>query len=429
MSAALVIRSSAEVEAALAVAGCSVVAADSFDSALALLARDRRWAPELIVVDVEHPDLVAWRRLQSRLRDVPAIALCDSTFEIPTLLGVTDFVTRPLRAGELTARIRSALRSRTERARVARREHRLTQELQRVQHEMHDLERKSCVDPLTGVANRRHAISLLDAEWRRSAREHTSLALVMIDLDHFHSFNEHYGHLGGDACLKRVTAAMASCLRRPSYFLGRYGGEEFIVVMPSTEASGARIVGERLRGIVEGLKIPHTTGPNSTRVVTISVGFAACEPRAGLATDALVAMADAALLAAKRGGRNRVRGDAPRAITQPNLASEEWSRFPIVIAEPWYADRIPRFLADKRAELPTFEAACRTGDLDRVRLMSRKLQVSAVAHGFDHIARLASQLETAARGGNRDVVQRELAELALYVDHVQVAYRRTDQTG
>ena len=422
------IHTSPEVEAALVAAGCAVTTAESFDAAIAVLARDRRWTPELLVIDVEHPDHVAWRRLQSRLREVPAIAICDSTFELPTLLGVTDFVTRPLRAGELTARVRAALRSRTERARVARREHKLTQELQRVQHEMHDLERQSCVDALTGVANRRHAITLLDAEWRRSAREHTSLALVMIDLDRFHAFNEHYGHLGGDACLRRVTAAMASCLRRPSDFLGRYGGEEFIVVLPSTEAAGARIVGERLRGIVDGLKILHATSPCG-RVVTISVGFAASESRARLPADALLAMADAALLGAKRGGRNRVRGDAPRATSSTTQATEEWSRFPIVIAEPWYADRIPKFLAEKRAEVPVLEAASRAGDLDRIRLMARRLRVSAIAHGFDHIARLASQLEQAARGGNREVLQHEIAELAIYVDHVQVAYRRTDQTG
>ena len=167
-----------------------------------------------------------------------------------------------------------------------------------LQREKHDLERIVCVDSLTGVANRRHTLAMYEAEWKRSARDGTPLSMIMIDLDHFHQFNESYGHPGGDACLRRVAADMVACLRRPSDFLGRYGGEEFVAVLANTDAMGARLVAERLRAAVEGLAIPHQ-GSSCSKVVTISVGFATTHPKPELASETLLHAADHSLLAAK----------------------------------------------------------------------------------------------------------------------------------
>src|SRR5262249_9764099 len=155
----------------------------------------------------------------------------------------------------------------------------------------------------TGLANRRHTLALLQAEWKRSARDGTPLSLVMVDLDCFHAFNESYGHLGGDSCLRSVTEAMVVCLRRPADFLGRYGGEEFIAVLAATDAVGARLVAERMRSNVEALAIPHTSS-SCALVVTISVGYASARPTGSDRLEDLVAAADAALLAAKSAGRN-----------------------------------------------------------------------------------------------------------------------------
>src|SRR5213078_4081981 len=124
------------------------------------------------------------------------------------------------------------------------RDRKISDALVALKREKEDLERLVCVDALTGIANRRHALALLEAEWRRSSREHQPLGLVMIDLDCYHAYNEQYGHLGGDACLQRVCEAMVKCLRRPSDFLGRYGGEEFMAVLPNTDSVGAKIVAE-----------------------------------------------------------------------------------------------------------------------------------------------------------------------------------------
>jgi diguanylate cyclase (GGDEF)-like protein len=337
--------------------------------------------------------------------------------------GVEDCLARPLRRAELVARTRAALRVRGERVRRHRRERKLSQELRALEREKHDLERIACVDSLTGIANRRHALALLEAEWKRSAREGTPLSLVMIDLDCFHAFNATYGHPGGDACLRRVTAEMVMCLRRPSDFLGRYGGEEFIAVLANTDAAGARIVAERIRAAVEALQIPHRSSTCS-HVVTISVGFATALPKPETSHDALVAAADTALLVAKADGRNRTRGDAPALPARPRLASQPFRRFPPVIADPWFASRIPQFLAAARRDLLAARDACDAGAFERIRGTARKLRGSAIDHGIDTIAELASALERAARGDDRAAIKRVVDELEQYVEHVQVTYRR-----
>jgi len=164
----------------------------------------------------------------------------------------------------------------------------------------------SITDGLTGLANRRHFDDVLRTECARAARLEQPLALVMLDVDHFKTFNDRYGHQTGDACLVRVAHALAAAVRRGGDLAARYGGEEFAIVLPNTGASEARRVGETLRGAVEALAIPHA-GAAAGRV-TISVGVA-LQPGPGAADrgpDALLRLADAALYRAKGAGRNRV---------------------------------------------------------------------------------------------------------------------------
>lgn len=169
-----------------------------------------------------------------------------------------------------------------------------------------ELERISQSDGLTGVANRRHLDAYLDREWRSAARAGRPLSLIMIDIDHFKAYNDHYGHQGGDDCLKEVAGALISALGRPHDLLARYGGEEFAVVLPDTPLEGARHIAENLRGAVEGLHIPHVKSATS-KYVTVSLGVAAMAPDAREAIPAvLVATADRALYRAKAQGRNRV---------------------------------------------------------------------------------------------------------------------------
>ncbi|HEY5927292.1 MAG TPA: diguanylate cyclase [Kofleriaceae bacterium] len=422
----LIVASTDLVRGALLDAGCTdVTRVPAIEDGLGHVARLQA---AVLVLDLLEPlSFDGYRKILSRTRGVPVIVILpESKMQVAFDAGVDDCIARPIRRVELIARTRAAIRLRIERARRSKRDRRLSQEVRTLQREKHHLERIVCVDSLTGIANRRHALTLLEAEWKRSAREATPLSLVIIDLDCFHAFNETYGHPGGDACLRRVTAEMVMCLRRPSDFLGRYGGEEFIAVLANTDATGARIVADRLRAAVEALGIPHLASTCS-QVVTISVGFATAMPKPEATHDALVAAADGALLLAKANGRNQISGEAPTGEARPRLSSQPWRRFPPVVADPWFANRIPQFLAATRGELIAARDACESGGFDRIRATARKLKGNAVDHGIDTIAELANLLERAARSDDRASIKRVVDELEQYVEHVQVTYRRPQE--
>ncbi|VVD72389.1 Phytochrome-like protein cph2 [Pandoraea aquatica] len=167
-----------------------------------------------------------------------------------------------------------------------------------------ELHRMASTDPLTGLANRRTLDETYDREWRRSLREHAPLALLFIDIDHFKTFNDQYGHPAGDDTLVAVSHAIGRTIRRPGDFAGRYGGEEFMVVLPNTDANGARDVAERVRTAVRSLAIAHEGTPQGH--VTISIGVAATGVLPTGTPEALLQAADEALYAAKSGGRDRV---------------------------------------------------------------------------------------------------------------------------
>jgi diguanylate cyclase (GGDEF)-like protein len=173
-------------------------------------------------------------------------------------------------------------------------------------------------DGLTGIANRRYFDELLIDEFRRACRQRLPLALVLLDIDQFKHFNDCYGHPGGDDCLRRVSAAVKSALRRPADLPARYGGEEIAVLLPGADIEGAMVIAERIRLAIECLGIEHATSTHG--VVTVSAGAASVGPFQGdeAAAD-LVAAADAALYRAKKRGRNIVcasqRGDAVAMTT------------------------------------------------------------------------------------------------------------------
>ena len=405
---------------ALALAGCRNV--EAVTSAAALARRIKNPVPHLVVVFTRREDLRTLRELTLGFRDVPVIAVCDErTLEPALLAGATDCVATPVRALELAARVRGALRARSEAKRRATRERRMSDAIEALQREKHDLERLACVDPLTGIANRRHTLMLLEAEWRRSAREHASLGVVMLDLDCYHAYNEQYGHLGGDTCLQRVADAMVRCLRRPADFLGRYGGEEFIAVLPNTDAAGAKLVAERLRAAVEDLAIPHAASTCS-RVVTITAGFASLRVVAELAVDRLIGAADEALLRAKAAGRNRVEGDAgPALSTHP--AAEPMPRYAPVHADPWYAARIPRFFSDVEDRARAVIDALREGNRALLPI-ANEIMATAQSLSLEIVEKLAQELVCAIERDEDAAILDVAKELIHYATHVQVIYRR-----
>ncbi len=167
-----------------------------------------------------------------------------------------------------------------------------------------ELETQAGTDALTGVANRRAFDAALLRGWRRGARDQVPTAVLLIDVDFFKKYNDHFGHQAGDACLQWVARAIEGAVRRPDDTIARYGGEEFAAILPNTDGGGALHLGERVRAAVESLQMPHPGNPSGR--VTISVGCAATVATPGVSAQALIRLADVALYEAKRCGRNLV---------------------------------------------------------------------------------------------------------------------------
>jgi diguanylate cyclase (GGDEF)-like protein len=172
-----------------------------------------------------------------------------------------------------------------------------------------ELGRHARLDPLTALANRRHFDEFVRQSWDDAARRGAELALLLVDIDHFKAYNDRFGHQAGDDCLVAVAQALVSCVRRPGDLVARWGGEEFAVVLPNTDAATAAQVAERMRTAVAARR--HVDdGSALAGTVTVSVGLAHARPRAAddvnVGVHALVAKADGALYRAKQAGRNRV---------------------------------------------------------------------------------------------------------------------------
>lgn len=274
--------------------------------------------PSAILQDLVMPGTDGFEMLR-RFREHPATAsvpvIVLSSREDPKdksrafAAGASDYLVKLPDPIELVARLRAHARSF-----VAQRErdaaYRQLEALHRQLAEKNaELERLSTQDGLTGIANRRRFDDALENEWRRARRDGTPLALLMIDVDFFKRYNDHYGHLAGDDCLRRVAGALREGVKRPADLVARYGGEEFAVLLGNTDGAGAAVVAERLRQIVELLAIPHARNEVAD-CVTVSLGSGAARPRGADTPATLVAAADAALYEAKRAGRNRHRAGA-----------------------------------------------------------------------------------------------------------------------
>jgi len=160
-------------------------------------------------------------------------------------------------------------------------------------------------DELTGIYNRRSVNEYFLREWERAHRQKTEISVLMIDVDNFKKYNDNYGHLTGDNCLQRIAKSMQRELHRPADYLGRFGGEEFVVVLPETDMHGATEVAEHLRNTVEMLQIPHEK--SIFDYVTVSIGIASAVPKKTKSYEQLISCADKALYQAKEQGRNCVK--------------------------------------------------------------------------------------------------------------------------
>jgi len=251
--------------------------------------------PDVILLDVIMPGLNGYevcRRLKQdeRTREIPVIfvtAQSDASEEEDGLAaGAVDFIAKSASANVMRARVGTLIT---------------------LKRQSDLLRRMARVDALTGLANRRHFDETLSAEWRRCTRSGKPLSLVLIDLDHFKLFNDHYGHQAGDSCLQQVSACLKAALERSHDLVARYGGEEFVCVMPETPLEGAEAKAQALEKAVRALRIPHDKSAVADGIVTISLGVAVAMPNVGDECAALILCADRSLYMAKDAGRGQVR--------------------------------------------------------------------------------------------------------------------------
>ena len=269
-----------------------VFMATSGEQALALC-RDKQ--PDLVLLDVIMPGMDGLETCQ-RLKedadtaDIPVIFVTSQNSpeeETHGLeVGAVDFISKPVNPAVVRARVKTqlTLKAQTDALRML-----------------------ASLDGLTGVPNRRIFDERLDAEWRACRRSGSPLSLLMVDVDHFKLYNDHYGHLDGDQCLKAIASALASSVERGRDMLARFGGEEFVCLLPDTDLEGAKHIAEKLRQAVEGLAIPHVESKTAA-TVTVSLGVATTAECDALEPPDLLKVADEQLYLAKQSGRNRVCG-------------------------------------------------------------------------------------------------------------------------
>ncbi|MEI6987192.1 MAG: response regulator, partial [Rhodospirillaceae bacterium] len=249
--------------------------------------------PDVILLDVMMPGIDGYevcRRLKAEplTANIPVIfitGLGDVAAETRGLeLGAADYVTKPISPAAVRARLTNQIA------------------LKKTQDQ---LARLATTDGLTGLANRRHFDEVIAHEYARHARSGGELSLILLDVDHFKLFNDTYGHVSGDDCLRQVARAVGNVVTRVTDLAARYGGEEFVCLLPMTDQKGAARIAENIRESVAALAVPHR-GSSAADHVTVSLGVITTRCVPGRSSLNILALADEQLYAAKSGGRNRV---------------------------------------------------------------------------------------------------------------------------
>ncbi|MCL2052687.1 MAG: diguanylate cyclase [Lachnospiraceae bacterium] len=259
--------------------------ADAIQTALEL-------SPDVILLDIVLPDMdgyevIYYLKSDERTHDIPVIFVSGLTEvddeERGLHLGAADYITKPFSPGIVKLRVLNQIN--------------MVEQLRRI-------EQLSMTDQLTGLPNRRSFDERLNAEWRQASREKKPISILIIDVDEFKNYNDTFGHQQGDRALQALALAFDKAPKRPVDFVARWGGEEFIVLLPLTDYDGSLEVAEQIRRNIEELVIPGSSGPESK--ITVSIGLNTWRPGDEFTLDKFISGADTALYNAKDKGRNKI---------------------------------------------------------------------------------------------------------------------------
>ncbi len=285
--------------------GYEVAAAADGEQALRALRKETR--PVLLLLDWIMPglsgiDLCATLKKEKPASQIYIILLTVKNGKDDITLGLDagadDYLTRPVTPALLRTRLAIGRR-------ILEYQHALEALSRELQAKNRELNRLATLDGLTGITSRGHFNERLGEEWRRAQREDTPLSLILLDLDLFKDYNDAYGHLAGDECLKEIARILAASIARAGDLAARFGGEEFVVLLPNTDNLGTLVVAEAIRVAVAARGIEHKAS-SVHRAVTVSVGTATISPREAARPEELVERAERALSHAKQSGRNQV---------------------------------------------------------------------------------------------------------------------------
>ena len=252
----------------------------------------REYKPDLILLDVLMPEMSGFEVI-TKLKE------SDATSRIPVIfitgltgaedeekgffLGAVDYIAKPFNKSIVKARVNTHIK---------------------IIDQMRTIEQIGLIDPLTKISNRRGFENRLSAEWGKASREQKSISIMMMDIDKFKFYNDTYGHQQGDMVLKAFADIASGAIKRSSDFIARWGGEEFVILLPGTDIEGSSEVAERVRNDVAEAVIPTEDGQNTR--ITVSIGVASIVPKLESSTSVFIKKADQALYKAKESGRNRV---------------------------------------------------------------------------------------------------------------------------
>ena len=267
---------------------------------------------DLVMPEIDGLMLLRYFRVNKATAQIPIIILStkeESTFKSEAFtLGANDYLVKLPDKIELVARIRYHSQAYINQLQKDEAYRALEESRAQLAEANLNLQKLSSIDVLTGIANRRSFDETLKKEWFRTMRADKPISLLMIDIDFFKLYNDHYGHQGGDNCLKKVVTGLQMNLHRETDFLARYGGEEFSVILPETELSGAHKVAEEMHQAIKALRIEHAKS-KVEKFVTISIGVSSVIPQQSMAPEVLITAADQALYKAKEEGRNLVKSN------------------------------------------------------------------------------------------------------------------------